>query len=261
MRKPGQRGATETPWFLHRAHDEFPRCAGSERVAADVLLLLLLLPQVLDCHFESETCMPTVIDYYLAPQSPWTYLGHQRFCGLAAAAGATVNIKPVDLGGKIFPVSGGLPLGQRAPQRQAYRLLELARFRDAMGLPLNIKPRHFPVPGHQAACCIIAVDQAEGSAAAMRFAGAVLTAVWAQERNIDDAGTLAQLLAQTGLPTGLADAAKAPEVQARYEANTQQAIDAGVFGAPSYVIDGEIFWGQDRLDFVARRLASGSAAA
>ena len=198
--------------------------------------------------------MPTAIDYYLAPQSPWTYLGHERFARMADAASATVNVMPVDLGGKIFPVSGGLPLGQRAPQRQAYRLVELARFRDALQMPLNIKPRHFPVPGDQAARMIIAVDQAAGSAAAMRFAGAVLAAVWAQERNIDDHDTLVQLLVENALPASIADAAKAAEVQVLYESYTQRAIDHGVFGSPSYVIDGEIFWGQDRLDFVERKL-------
>lgn len=201
----------------------------------------------------------SVIDYYLAPQSPWTYLGHDRFMRIADAVGATVKVMPVDLGGKVFPASGGLPLGQRAPQRQAYRLVELARFRDALQLPLNIKPRWFPVPGDRAARLIIAVDQAAGNAAAMRFTSAVLAAVWAQERNIDDAETMAELLAATGLPASMAEDARAPEVQSLYERYTQQAIDAGVFGAPSYVVDGEIFWGQDRLDFVQRRLARQAA--
>jgi len=201
--------------------------------------------------------MTTAIDYYLAPQSPWTYLGHERFVRIAAAAGATVHVLPMDLGGKVFPVSGGLPLGQRAPQRQAYRLVELARFRDALGLPLNIKPRYFPVAGDDAARLIIAVETADGAAAALRITGAVLAAVWAQERNIADATTLAELLAECGLPAVRLQDSRAREVQARYERNTQQAIDAGVFGSPSYVIDGEIFWGQDRLDFVERRLARG----
>ena len=201
--------------------------------------------------------MSTAIDYYLAPQSPWTYLGHERFVRIAATAGAEVRVLPMDLGGKVFPVSGGLPLGQRAPQRQAYRLVELARFRDALGLPLNVRPKYFPVAGDDAARLIIAVDAADGSAAALHIAGAVLAAVWAQERNIADAATLAELLAECGLPAGRLEASRSPEVQARYERNTQQAIDAGVFGSPSYVIEGEIFWGQDRLDFVERRLAQG----
>ena len=93
----------------------------------------------------------------------------------------------------------------------------------------------------------------------MQLTGAVLKAVWAEQRNINDAATLAQLLAECGLPAGALDDAQADAVQQRYEAATQQAFDAGVFGAPSYVIDGEIFWGQDRLDFLERRLARAPA--
>ena len=198
--------------------------------------------------------MPTPIDYYLAPQSPWTYLGHARFMRIAADAGAIVRVLPVDLG-KIFPVSGGLPLAQRPPQRQAYRLMELARWRDFLGLPLNVKPKYFPVPADDASRLIIAVDQADGTAAAMRLTGALLTAVWAQERDIASAATRTELLAECGLAVQRADDARAPAVQAAYEHNTQRAIDAGVFGAPSYVVDGEIFWGQDRLELLQRRLA------
>ena len=76
------------------------------------------------------------VDYYLAPQSPWAYLGHQRFADIARAASARINVLPVDIGGTVFPVSGGLPLAQRAPQRQAYRLLELERFSDHLGMAL-----------------------------------------------------------------------------------------------------------------------------
>ncbi len=90
----------------------------------------------------------------------------------------------------------------------------------------------------------------------MALLAAATQAVWAQERNIADADTLASLLAEQGLASTRLDDARTPEVQARYDANTQRAIDAGVFGAPSYVVDGELFWGQDRLDFVERRLQS-----
>jgi 2-hydroxychromene-2-carboxylate isomerase len=193
------------------------------------------------------------IDYYFAPQSPWTYLGHQRLVELAARHGAELRVMPVDLGG-VFPVSGGLPLAKRAPQRQAYRLVELQRFSAWLGLPLHTQPRFFPVAGDAAARLIIAVDQQDGSTAAAGVAGAVFRAVWAEERDIADPAVLAALLAEQGLPVQRLDEAQDPGVQARYEANTQQAIDAGVFGAPSYVVDGEIFWGQDRLDFLERRL-------
>ena len=201
--------------------------------------------------------MSISVDYYLAPQSPWTYLGHQRFADLAKAAGAQVNVLPIDLGGKVFPVSGGLPLGKRAPQRQAYRLVELKRFSEHLLLPLTLQPTYFPVPGDDAARLIIAVELHDGADAAMALTGAVLSAVWAQQRNIADAQVLAALLGETGLAAGRLEDAQRPAAAERYEANTQRAIQAGVFGSPSYVIDGEIFWGQDRLDFVQRRLARG----
>jgi 2-hydroxychromene-2-carboxylate isomerase len=194
------------------------------------------------------------VDYYLAPQSPWTYLGHARFAALARAAGAAIRVLPVDLGGKVFPVSGGLPLPKRAPQRQAYRLQELRRYSEFLQIPLHPQPKYFPVAGDDAACLIIASDQHDGTDAAMKLTGAILAAVWAQERNIADRTVLAELLAECGLDAKRLEQSANQEARERYEACTQQAIAAGVFGAPSYVIDGEIFWGQDRLDFVARKL-------
>jgi 2-hydroxychromene-2-carboxylate isomerase len=203
--------------------------------------------------------MPLSIDYYFAPQSPYTYLGHQRFQEIAQQAQARIKVLPIDLGGKIFPISGGLPLAKRAPQRLAYRLVELKRFSEYLDQPINLAPKFFPVAGDDAARLIIAVDQLDGSDAAMALTGAILRGVWLQERNIADAGELAAMLAAAKLPERRLEDARASTVQERYAEYTQHAIDAGVFGAPSYVIEGEIFWGQDRLDFVQRRLAKGQA--
>jgi len=166
-----------------------------------------------------------------------------------------VRVLPVDLGGKVFPISGGLPLGQRAPQRRAYRLVELKRFSEHLNAPLNLHPRYFPVGGDDASRLIIAADLVHGGQASLDLAGAVLGAVWAQERNIADPMVLGQLLSEQGLSSQVQDRAQSQEVQERYEQYTRQAIDAGVFGAPSYVVEGEIFWGQDRLDFLQRRLS------
>ncbi len=202
--------------------------------------------------------MSTTVDYYFTPQSPWTYLGHERFARIARAAGATVRVLPIDLGGKVFPISGGLPLGQRAPQRQAYRLLELKRYSEFQRLPLHVKPRYFPVSGDDASRLIIAVDLHDGTEAAMKISGAIFTAVWAQERHIADEKVLAELLAESGLEAARLEQSYSQAVQERYETNTEQAINTGVFGAPSYIIEGELFWGQDRLDFVERKLRTGS---
>ena len=197
--------------------------------------------------------MSTSIDYFFTPQSPWTYLGHQRLLQIAAAAGAKVRVLPIDLG-QVFPISGGLPLGKRAPQRQAYRLLELQRFSQQLDLPLHLNPTYFPVAGDDASRLIIAVDQHDGSAAALQISGAIFSAVWAQQRNIAEAKVLAELLQECGLDGARLAQSREAAVQAAYQANTQAAIATGIFGAPSYVIDGEIFWGQDRLDFVERKL-------
>lgn len=199
--------------------------------------------------------MAVTIDYYFAPNSPWTYLGHARFAEIAKAAGAKVNVLPVDLGGKVFPVSGGLPLAKRAPQRQAYRLVELKRFSEYLQQPMNLQPNYFPVNADDAAQLIIAVDLADGTEAAMDLTGRILRAVWVEQRNIADAKELAAILAEAKLPAKRLDDAMSQAVHERYEQDSLRAIEAGVFGAPSYVIDGELFWGQDRLDFMQRRLA------
>ena len=204
-----------------------------------------------------EKTLSTTVDYYFTPQSPWTYLGHERFAQLSNAAGARVRVLPIDLGGKVFPISGGLPLGQRAPQRQAYRLLELRRHADFLGLPLHVKPKYFPVSGDDASRLIIAVDLHDGVDAAMKISGAIFTALWAQERHIASEKVLSELLDECGLDAARLEQSYSQAVQERYEINTEQAIRAGVFGAPSYLVEGELFWGQDRLDFVERRLRAG----
>jgi 2-hydroxychromene-2-carboxylate isomerase len=193
------------------------------------------------------------VDYYFAPQSPWMFLGHARFRDLLTRTGTAVRVLPVDYG-RIFPVSGGLPLPQRALQRQAYRLVELRRFSQFLGIPLNAQPRHFPVAGDPAGLLITAVALADGADPALDLTGAIAAAIWQRELDVADAAVLAQLLHELGLPaTRLNEAASDPVRQA-YDEHTRQAIDAGVFGAPSYVIDGEIFWGQDRLGLLEQRL-------
>lgn len=200
--------------------------------------------------------MSKQIDYYFSPQSPYVYLGHARFTEIAARHGAQVNLKPCDLG-KVFATSGGLPLAQRPPQRQAYRLVELARWRDYLGVPLNLEPKYFPVSGDAASRLIIAARLAHGTARAMALLGAIGQALWAEERNIADAATLAELADRLDLDgTALLKASEGQGVQEEYARHTQDAISAGVFGAPWYVYDGQPYWGQDRLDFLDRALAA-----
>ncbi|MEX0960096.1 MAG: 2-hydroxychromene-2-carboxylate isomerase [Burkholderiales bacterium] len=194
------------------------------------------------------------LDYFLSPMSPWTYFGHRRLDAIAHKAGVTINVKPVDYG-KIFPLSGGLPLPKRAPQRQKYRMAELRRWRDFLGVPLVLEPKYFPYDSTLAALAIIAATE-RGQEAAMRLTGAILRGCWAEERNMADESELAAAIRAEGLdPTGLLASARTPATRARYEALTQEAIDLDVFGAPTYVYKGELFWGQDRLDFLERAFA------
>ncbi len=196
--------------------------------------------------------MAKTIDYYHSLISPWSYLGGPRLGDIAAAAGATVNVKPIDLA-QVFPVSGGLPLAKRADQRRAYRLAELARWRDHLGMPLNIEPSYFPAAEGLAACTVIAAREAGADAAGL--SNAILRAVWAEERDIADRATLAAICAENGHDgAALIAAAETDAVAAIYAADTGEAIARGVFGAPTYVFAGELFWGQDRLEFLARTI-------
>lgn len=198
--------------------------------------------------------MAKLCQYFFAPQSPWTYLGHQRFVALTEKYQAQVELKPCDLG-KVFSVSGGVPLAKRAPQRQAYRLVELKRWSEHLQMPMNLQPAFFPVAGDAAALLIIAARLAHGNDAALRLAGAVMRAVWAEERNIADAATLAAIAQECGHDgQALVKASETSGVQEEYNRNTEEAIAANVFGSPWYVVDGEAYWGQDRLDFVERAL-------
>jgi 2-hydroxychromene-2-carboxylate isomerase len=197
------------------------------------------------------------IDYYVSLNSPWTHLGAARIEALAAKHGASMRIYPVDFG-SIFAASGGLPLPKRSPQRQAYRLQELRRWRDHLGIPINIQPKYFPSSEALTSGCVISVRETIGDAPAIKLAHAVLRAVWQEETSPADAATLAALIAGCGLD---ADAVMKLGAEPRWAeqrtADTQAALDRGVFGAPSYVIGDEIFWGQDRLEFVERHLARG----
>jgi len=195
-----------------------------------------------------------LVDYYFTPISPFTYLGHDRFVAIAGKHGATIAVKAINLG-EVFPVSGGLPLSKRAPQRQAYRLIELKRWSEYLNLPINIQPKFFPVNGDLAAAWILAAEE-QGIAQALALTGAVGRAIWEQERDVAAESTLRDIAGEQGLDAAaLGRRAASAEIGARYKALTQEAIARQVFGAPTYVYRDELFWGQDRLDFLTRALA------
>jgi 2-hydroxychromene-2-carboxylate isomerase len=196
------------------------------------------------------------IDYYASLNSPWTHLGGGRLLDVAARCGATVRIHPVDFAA-VFPASGGLPLPKRSPQRQAYRLQELARWRDFLDVPIRLQPKHFPATEAPAAHCVLAVRDTIGDRPAIDLAHRVLKALWEEDADTGDEATLGRLIDEVGLDgPGVLRHAGDERWAALRSGETTAAVDRGVFGAPTYAVGEELFWGQDRLDFLERHLMS-----
>ena len=191
------------------------------------------------------------IDYYHSLNSPWSYLGHQRFSDMVKTHGVHARIHPVDFAGVIFPPTGGLPVPQRPPARQAYRLQELERWRSYLNVPLNLHPAHWPADERFAAAIEIAIR--DSGADAMAFAGAVMRAVWAEDKDIADESTVLAIARSVGIDAEPLSSQIDQSLETRQH-ESEQALARQVFGAPSYVIGDQVFWGQDRLDFVARAL-------
>lgn len=192
-----------------------------------------------------------VIDYFFTVTSPFTYLAGDRLEEIAARRGATIAYKPVDMS-RVFAATGGLPLPQRPPARQAYRLQELARIARRTGMKLNIHPAHWPTDPGPAARAIVAADKAGGGDVG-RLARALMAACWAEEKDVARPEVVAAALAACGYDA----AALAAGMEAAgpvIEGHTDEAIARGVFGAPFYIVGEEKFWGQDRLSYLDEHL-------
>lgn len=200
--------------------------------------------------------MSRSIDYYFSVVSPWAFIGHVPFLDVARRHGARINFRPVLLG-ELFAETGGLPLAKRHPARQRYRLVELKRWREARGLDFHLSPAHWPVDARAADRLIIAA-QIGGHDVAPLIAR-LMSGVWQREENLADPATLAAILAELGLPAELLEASAGDRTATIYQANHDDAVEGDVFGSPAYVLDGEVFWGQDRIELLDRALSSGRA--
>lgn len=191
------------------------------------------------------------IDYYFATISPFTYLAGGRLEEVAAKHGATVTYKPLDIMA-LFARTGGTPPPQRHPNRQEYRLQDLRRSAAVAGMPLNIKPAHWPTNPAPSSYAIIGAQEAGGDVGAL--AHAFTRAVWAEDRDIADDAVVRDILSANGFEPGLADSSLLIGAET-YARNLEDAVNAGVFGAPFYVVGDERFWGQDRLSHLDLHLA------
>jgi len=200
--------------------------------------------------------MARTVQYWFSTASPWAWLGSARFAQLVERTQTAVRVEPMDLGA-VFAATGGTPFPSRSPARQSYRQLELARWSRRLGVPIRLEPAHYPVDREPSSRLVIAAR--EHGLDALALSQAVLRAIWSEDRDIADWATLQDIARDAGLDgAALIESARDPRMHARYVQNTQAAIAAGVFGSPTYVVDGERFWGQDRLDFLEERLAGGA---
>lgn len=196
------------------------------------------------------------IEHFFAPVSGYAYLGHEALLGLARDMGARVRQRPVDIGA-VFSAGGTTPPAKQSDARRAWRTLDMRRWARRRGLPLNDKPRFWPTDGGPASRAIVALEGSGGPVDA--FVSAVLAAVWARDLDIAAPETIELLLRECGADVSATLArAESAQAQETYEANTRDAIAAGAFGSPFYRVGDEVFFGQDRLDFVRSALANGS---
>jgi 2-hydroxychromene-2-carboxylate isomerase len=199
--------------------------------------------------------MTKQIDYYFSMISPWAHMGHAKFMDIVKRNGLTVTFKPVPLT-KVFAETGGLPLMQRAPARQRYRMMELQRWREKSGLPFHLRPKFGRFDTALADCFVLAII-AEGHNPEP-FVRRAFKAVQEDEMNLADEATLAQLADEQGLPGAkILERAKRDETRAQYEQHYKDAVAVDAIGSPCYVRGGEVFWGQDRLDLFEDAVTSG----
>jgi 2-hydroxychromene-2-carboxylate isomerase len=200
--------------------------------------------------------MSTPIDFYFACPSPWSYLAIEELKRIADAHGRTIAFKPIDVGRSWREAGAGQPLGNRPQVLQDYRLVELPRWAAWRKVPLNSQPKHFPTPFLMSSSVIIAARQ-EGTDV-YALTQALMRGCWADELDISDADTVAKIADGAGLDgAALLAAAEAPAVADEMSANTDEALAAGAWSVPSFVVDGELFFGQDRLEMIAWRLDGG----
>lgn len=186
------------------------------------------------------------LDYYFSTLSPFAYLAGTRLEGIARRHGAEITYKPLDII-TLFQRTGGTPPKDRHPSRQAYRAQELTRLARKTGLRLNPQPKHWPTNAAPSSYAIIAAQKAGGGDMGALVHG-VLRACWAEERDIAEDAVIRHCLELAGFDPGLADSGLLSAAET-YAANLEDAVEAGVFGAPFYVTgDGHRFWGQDRLE-------------
>ena len=193
------------------------------------------------------------VDYFMSHGSPWTFLGHNRINNIVKQFNVQLNMYPVNYG-EIFPVSGGLPVFKRPLQRQKIRLQELKRWAEFLKINLIPEPKFFPSKSLLPSLLIIAAKKMKTNKD-FELASNIMNALWVEELHVDDENTLKNIMDKLELDSEvLLSFAKSQECENIFKEYTKIAIEKNVFGAPTYIIEDQVYWGQDRLDFIERHL-------
>ena len=193
------------------------------------------------------------VDYFMSHGSPWTFLGHNRINNIVKQFNVQLNMYPVNYG-EIFPVSGGLPVFKRPLQRQKIRLQELKRWAEFLNIDLIPEPKFFPSKSLLPSLLIIAA-KIKKTNKDFELASSIMNALWVKELNVDEENTLKNIMDNLELDSeDLLSFAKSQQCESIFKEYTKIAIEKNVFGAPTFIIDDQIYWGQDRLDFIERHL-------
>lgn len=194
------------------------------------------------------------IEYFYAAHSAYAYLGSARLMEIARAAGRTIVHKPYDLR-RAVPAVGSPPFGQRSKAHIAYYFgREIERWSQERDSPIaKTLPTHHGNDITLPNCLLIAAQ--DQGANIDGLAHALLQAHWRDDADLADAATLQELADGAGFDgAALLAAAATDAIRALYDANTRDAIDRSVFGSPTYFVDGDMFYGQDRLEMVEKAL-------
>jgi 2-hydroxychromene-2-carboxylate isomerase len=199
------------------------------------------------------------LDCYYSLSSPWAYLAGPRLQDMVRRHRARLRLKPFDFQA-VVPKTGGVPLRTRPAPRRRYHQIELDRWRRYLDMPLVIEPKHYPqqMPtdsnwNKYAGWMVIAAQDA--GLDAFPLSHAILRALWAEERDISQPDVRKAIADENGYDgAALLIGERSDRVLALYRQFSAEAEQLGVFGAPTFVVGGELFWGQDRLDFVDRKL-------
>jgi len=198
--------------------------------------------------------MSKPIEYFYSAHSAYAWLGSARVMEVARAAGRRIEHRPMNLR-RVVEAAGSVPFTERTPGHRAYFFgREMKRWAEQRGAALmEGMPTHHRHDITLPNCLIIAAIEAGHEAG--RLAHALLSAHWTEDADLAEPATLRALAEREGYPgAALLERAASDSVRARYEENTNEAITRSVFGSPTYFVDGDMFYGQDRLEMVERAL-------